>query len=137
MRSLKLWFAAAMAAVALVSAPIAAYAVNVSSNDGTGNQYVVSWMDHGANMTGNLKSIQGNKVYYAGTVVYDNWPDDNKGRYTSDTTSLTLVTRGGALGDWSGSFGDPYIDGVHVKICRNRPFVPDGCGSDSNTIRYP
>ncbi|MFL6107939.1 MAG: hypothetical protein ACJ72L_13335 [Marmoricola sp.] len=134
MKSWKLWVAGSAGAAMMLSAPVAAFAVNVSSDDGAGNQYVSSWLDHGANMYGNLKSIHGNKVYYAGTVVYDNWPDDNKGRYTSDTTSMSYVSRGGQLGGDS-SFGDPIIDGVHVKICRNRPYVPDGCGSDSNTIR--
>lgn len=118
---------------ALLSAPAGAIAVNVSSNDGSGTQSVSAWYGCGAYLVGKLKSTTGLPVYFNGATVYDNTEDAQQGRYVADTTSTTLVTRNGQLGPASGTCG---IDGVHMKVCRNLPNLPDPCGSWSSTIRH-
>ena len=123
------------AAVAMTVAPAAAFAVNVSSNDGSGTQSVSTWYRSGGYLKGTLKSTAGNPVYYNGELVIDNAVDVPWGRYTTDTTSTTGVQKPGQVGTTSSSF-DP-IDGIHVKVCRNRANVPDPCGGWSTTMRHP
>lgn len=61
----KMW--STLLAVAVIAGmPTAAYAVNASSNDGSGEQHVVSWTAIGANLTGYLKSTAGRPVYFQG-----------------------------------------------------------------------
>jgi hypothetical protein len=126
--------AAAAFVVALVSVPAGAIAVNVSSNDGSGTQTVAEWYGCGAYMTGSLKSTKGAPVYYNGAVVYDNDFDAAFGRYTTNTTSTSLVTKKGLLGD-NDPTGRCGADGVHMKVCKDVSLGPDPCGTWSATIR--
>lgn len=121
------------AALALMAAPAAAFAVNVSSNDGSGTQAVGKWYQCGAFMTGTLKSTKGQPVYYNGDTVYDHAVDTGWGRYTKDTKSLYPVTMRNQLGSTSSCLHP--ADGVHIKVCRNRNNLPDPCGSWATTIR--
>ncbi|MFY1649543.1 hypothetical protein ACN27J_01425 [Solwaraspora sp. WMMB762] len=122
-----------LTAIALF-APATALAVNVSSNDGSGVQNVSTWYSDGATLTGNLRSTSGNAVYYSGQVAINNCGDSTYGRYTSNTTSTTAVTRGGtisaSIGLWPCSF-----EGVKARVCRDINNLPDTCGSWSTTIR--
>lgn len=116
-------------ALALFAAPVAAYAVNVSSSDGFGYQSASTWYSDGAYMTGKLTSTHGDPVYYQGSVQYNNWPDCKVGRYTSDTRSTSAVTRGGnVIASASCSFDAPYTSGIRVKVCKNNNLSPDSCG---------
>jgi putative hemolysin len=117
-----------LAGLALAAAPVTAYAVNVSSNDGSGSQGVTSWYNNGASLSGSLRSTHGNPVYFSGVVVYDWQTDFRVGRYTSNTSTTYSVTRGGILSYVNGA------DGVKVQICRDRNNYPDPCGSYSSTM---
>lgn len=127
---------AVLAAVsAALSAPSVAYAVSVSSNDGSGTQSVSVWLRCGADMVGKLRSTHGDPVYYNGDEVIDNAIDIGVGRYTTDTTSTSYVSKGGTIGS-NNCTANP-IDGIHVKVCRNKSFFPDPCGSWAPVIRRP
>lgn len=126
------YLATVAAAAAFIAVPASAIAVNVSSNDGSGVQYAQTWYGCGSTTSGLLKSTAGNPVYYNGTAVYDGEADTNFGRYTSDTTSTTSVGRYGTIGTTSSGCG---IDGIKMKVCRNKNNLPDPCGSNSATIR--
>lgn len=117
-------------AASLVAAPTFALAVNVSSNDGSGIQYRTASFQTGADVTGNLKSTNGAPVYYQGLVNYP-FPCDNDfiGRYTSDTTSRTAVTRGGRIAGAPG-FGC-NAPKVNSRVARNVNNLPDPVGSYS------
>jgi len=119
----------ALVALLMTLVPGTAWAVGVSSDDGSGYQYVTSHGDQSFHSTGGLRSRSGNKVYFRGIVVYNNYPDYTCNRISSDTTSSTTVTRGGSC--WQMIPIPPSSDGAGWKICRNRPFFPDGCGSMS------
>lgn len=109
--------------------PTVAYAVNVSSSDGSGEQHVVSWTALGANLTGVLKSTAGKPVYYQGAATTYG---GNSGyeRYTGDVTSTSNVNVGG----WAG--GTVLVQtGVAVKVCRNITALPDTCGSSRGIPR--
>lgn len=114
----------AMVACALMSWPVAAHAVNVSSSDGSGVQYVTSWTSIGANLNGNLKSTVGRPVYYQGaaTVVGGNTGYE---RYTKDVTSTDKYV---GVGGWAGGVSVSKYTGVAVKVCRNVKALPDSCG---------
>ena len=111
--------------LAIAVVPTAAFAVAVSSGSGSGYQSVTQAYGNGWKATGKLKSTSGNKVYYQGKVVYDGTTDDKCGRYTSNTTSLTLVTRGGTCVETAFRLGT--ADAGAFKICRDIP-GPDLCG---------
>ncbi len=120
----------AVATVVLsLSIPATAYGVNVSSNDGSGTFGTTAWLVNGANVSGSLKSTLGNPVYQAGAVVFNRDTDDDRGRWSSDTSSTSSVTKTGSLTTSRSGW-----DGVHSKICRNRNNLPDPCGSWSTTI---
>lgn len=112
----------------LLAAPTAAYAVNVSSNDGSGTQSVDAWYPNGAMLKGSLRSTHGNPVYFSGQVVYDWEPDFIVGRYTSNTSSTSAVSRGGPVTYVNGA------DGAKARVCRDRANYPDPCGSWSSTM---
>ena len=116
--------------LSLVALPSAAYAVNVSSNDGSGTQSRTGSLSNGgATVTGSLRSTTGNTVYYAGRIQLPCGADDNTGRYSSNTSSTSLVTRGGSI---QGTFlHSCAADGVKSRICKVNNNLPDGCGSDS------
>lgn len=126
MRILK---SSAALALAFALAPTAAFAVNVSSNDGSGQQGVAEWYVNGARLTGTLKSTHGNPVYFAGHVIYDWAPDKTVGRYTTNTSSTSGASRGGIVADRNGA------DGVRVRICRDRNNLPDPCGDYSSDMK--
>lgn len=120
--------ASACAVAALVAVPTAASAINVSSNDGSGFANSLRWYNTGVQMGGSLKSTNGNAVYFSANLIYDGELDYLFGRYTTDTTSLSLVTRGGLAGFNTGS-SNPAVDGIKVRVCRNKSNLPDSCGS--------
>lgn len=130
---MKRLFATGASTLMLMAAPAAAFAVNVSSDDGSGTQSVNNWYEGGASLTGTLKSTAGNPVYYSGVRVYDNSLDENDGRYDSNVTSTTAVAHGGFLGTTANVA--TKLDGVKVRICRDRSGLPDPCGSYSATMR--
>lgn len=86
-------------------------------------------------MVGKLRSTHGDPVYYNGDEVIDNAIDIGVGRYTTDTTSTSYVSKGGTIGS-NNCTANP-IDGIHVKVCRNKSFFPDPCGSWAPVIRRP
>jgi len=123
MRVAKFISTAGFAALAFTALPLAAFAVNVSSNDGYGEQHSTHWYSDGAEVSGDLRSTHGDKVYYQGSVAYSLNIDYKVGRYTSDTSSTTAVTRGGTVRKGSGG-----LQGVRVKVCKNNSLSPDSCG---------
>ena len=86
--------------VGLVLMPAAAFAVNVSANDGNGEQHRTRSYSNGADVSGNLRSTSGKPVYYSGRVALSNCSDPSTGRYASNTTSTSYVTRGGTISYW-------------------------------------
>lgn len=123
---------AAAAVVAMI--PSAAWAVNVSSNSGSGAQKVTTGYAHGFKATGTLKSTSGHKVYYAGLVVYNYYTDEECGRYTSNTTSTSAVSIGGTCSD--GRVLPPTADAAKFRVCRDRTGLPDTCGSWSSKDNF-
>jgi len=126
---------AKIAAVAtlMTMLPAAAFAVKVSSNDGSGTQSKVESYANGADVTGTLRSTSAKGVYYSGKVALSSCEDKSTGRYTSNTTSTSAVTRGGTI-----TTGLPIgwpcgYQGVKSKVCRDITALPDACGSDSTT----
>lgn len=115
--------------VALGLMPASAYAVNVSSGSGSGTQSRVVTYSNGAKVDGELRSTQGNRVYYQGRVDLGGCNDVTVGRYSSNTTSTSDVDRGGTISTirYLCSF-----QGVRSKICRDISGAPDLCGSWSN-----
>ncbi len=110
--------------------PAAAYAVNVSSSDGSGTQSRTTTYNNGAVVSGNLKSTAEYPVYYQGRVDWPQWycSDSTVGRYSTDTTSTSAVTRGGIIAATPGAGCSSA--GVLSKVCRNKPnLTPDSCGS--------
>lgn len=119
------------AAVAIALLPAAAWAVNVSSNEGYGHQTASRRVD-GFYGAGLLTSTHGNPVYYFGRVVYDNNTDEDCGRYTADTVTGPVER----FGTCSGPLRFDTEDGAKMKICRNINNLPDSCGSWSATDRF-
>jgi hypothetical protein len=105
-------------------------AVTLSSNDGYGNQHWTSHGDQSFSGTGQLESTSGNPVYLRGVVVYNNYPDYTCDRISSNTTSPTLVTRGGSCAQLLSI--PPSADAAGWKICHDVTAFPDGCGSQKN-----
>jgi hypothetical protein len=120
--------------VLMLSLPATAYAVNVSSNDGSGTQTRTSTLNWGGDVTGKLKSTAGKSVYYSGRVAISGTvcPDLNVGRYSTNTSSLSLVDRGGRIFSTN---TDPRctFQGVKSRICTVKNNLPDPCGTDSST----
>lgn len=116
-----------------IAAPAGAWAVNVSSNDGNGTQNPTHWYSNGADLSGILRSTHGNPVYYSGKVDISLASDQTIGRYTSNTSSTSYVSRGGTVSYfpiiWPSEF-----QGVEARVCRDQSFVPDPCGSWSNRM---
>jgi hypothetical protein len=118
-------------ALALAAMPTAAYAVSVSSNDGSGTQYRTVSYSNGAKVSGTLRSTSGKKVGYNGKVAVSLCSDIDVGRYSETTTSVTAVTRGGTI---SALILPPCgFQGVESRVCTVRTLFPDACGSDSAT----
>ncbi|MGD9959258.1 hypothetical protein [Nocardioides sp.] len=127
---MKTLLAGAAASIFLLAAPTAAYAVGVSSGDGQGAQTVHDWHPCGLDTGGWLKSTDGHPVYFAGMTTWKNLiPDENVGRYTRSTTSADYVTRRGLIGSDRSCASHNSFTGVKVRICRDRPLMPDSCGS--------
>jgi len=119
--------------VIALAVPTSAFAVNVSSNNGNGTQSASRWYSNGADLTGQLRSTSGNAVYYSGLVAISNATDPEVGRYSTNTSSTSYVTRGGTVSYfpiiWPSSF-----QGVKARVCRDINALPDTCGSWSSTI---
>lgn len=130
---MKTTFASICLAISLAATPLTAFAISASSNDGSATHRVVRWFEGGANMSGRVKSTSGSPVYLGGMSVYNRRLDEHHGRYTTDTRSRTWVLRSGRIGV-AGNVGI-RMDGVKFRVCRNRSYMPDPCGSWSRTIR--
>jgi hypothetical protein len=111
--------------------PASAYAVSVSSDSGSGEQYRVKTYNNGAGVSGTLRSTRGDNVYYAGTVDLSNCSDPGIGRYSSSTTSRSYVTRGGTIAYFPLTFPCGF-QGVRSRVCREIVVLPDSCGSLSS-----
>lgn len=112
--------------VALALLPGSAYAVNVSSSNGSGVQYRTVTYSNGAKVDGDLKSTQGYAVYYQGVVDLGGCNDVTVGRYASNVTSLSPVQRSGTIATTLGPFCS--FQGVRSKVCRDISGAPDLCG---------
>jgi hypothetical protein len=112
--------------------PASAYAVSVSSSNGSGTQYRTTSYGNGAAVNGDLKSTQGYAVYYQGRVDLGGCNDVTVGRYASNVTSLTPVQRSGTIATTKGPFCS--FQGVRSKVCRDISGAPDSCGGWS--LRY-
>lgn len=116
-------------ATLMISAPAAAFAVNVSSGDGSGTQYRQIPYNNGAYVNGFLKSAGGSAVYYSGKVVWQNWFCTNTtvGKYTAITTSRSSVVRSGYIA----AMPSPGCSSTKVqsRVCRDLQFLPDPCGA--------
>lgn len=117
-------------AVIILIVPSAALAVSASSGDGNGSQNVTSWHLRYWTATGNLRSAAGRPVYPSGKVEVGG-PDQVCGRYASDTTSRSYVTRGGSC-NAGGGF---QVQGMQWRVCRNINNAPDSCGGWSASIK--
>lgn len=120
-------FSIAAVTASLVVAPAFAMAVGVSSNDGSGVQNRVTSFQTGADVSGNLRSTAGGRVYYEGKVNYASpCGDDAIGRYTSNTTSTTAVSSGGRITGQPGfGCGAPK---VNSRISKDLTGLPDPSG---------
>lgn len=115
-----------------LAAPAGALAVNVSSDDGNGYQNPSTWYANGATLSGALRSTSGDSVYYSGRVNISLSSDVTVGRYTSNTSSTSYVSRGG---DVTAVFTPPSsLQGVRARVCRDVSFAPDPCGSWSSQM---
>jgi hypothetical protein len=122
----------------LLAGPTTAFAVNVSSGDGSGTQSASKWYScGGAYLGGYLRSTNGDRVYYNGAVVYDGATGDEQyGRYTGYVTSKTAVAVRGQIGPARNGCQLPP-DGAHVKVCRDKTLWPDPCGGWSQKMKSP
>lgn len=118
-----------MLTLLMVGSPVAAEAVSVSSAHGVGTQYREKSYNNGAKVTGKLRvKVAGNiKVYYEGRV---DWPsaacaDKTIGRYSSNTASKTLTTRGGTISMFAGTCKNAK---VKSRISRDITNAPDPSG---------
>ncbi len=112
-------------AAAICLMPTAAFAVSVSSGSGSGSQTRTASYSDGAAVSGTLKSTSGNAVYYQGIVDLGGCNDVGVGRYSTNTSSTSSVTRGGTI---STAKGLCSFQGVRSKICRDISGAPDLCG---------
>lgn len=124
---------ATIVAMVVLACPALAYGVTVSHDYGDGWQSVTSGRDYGWTATGKLRSYAG-PVYFAGNVVYDNAPDKRCGRYTSNTSSSSYVTKGGTCDKRSIPFAN--ADAAKFQICTDEYLWPDDCASWSRTDRF-
>ncbi len=115
-------------AAVVVAMPAAAFGVSVSSGEGQGWQTVATKYSNGASTNGELRSINGNPVYYRGLVDWKQLTcsDSDVGRYTSNTTSMNNVGRNGLIATASGAFCSSQ--GVKSRVCRDVSLLPDPCG---------
>lgn len=116
-------------ALTMMAMPAAAYAVNVSANDGSGTQYRTVSYSNGAKVSGTLRSTSGKKVGYNGKVAVSLCSDIDVGRYSINTTSTTAVTAGGTISTLI--YPPCGFQGVKSAVCTVRTLFPDACGSDS------
>lgn len=114
--------------IGLAVMPTAAYAVNVSSSDGSGVQNRTASYSNGAFADGTLRSTAGRPVYYQGELDLNNCGDPYTGRYTGDVTSTSGVAAGGYI---TGTVGGCGLQGVKTRVCKNVNLAPDVCGPDS------
>lgn len=117
--------------VALLLTPASAYAVSVSSDDGSGTQSRTKSYANGATVSGQLKSTHGSPVYYSGKVNIARCSDSEGKRYTTSTTSKVGVTRGGTISAFIGVYPCKFA-GVNSRVCKYKKYVPDPCGAWSN-----
>jgi hypothetical protein len=108
--------------------PTAAFAVVVSSGDGSGTQYRAASYSNGAYADGYLRSSAGNPVYYSGKLDLNNCTDPSTGRYTGDVRTTSGIAAGGAIRGDTRTCG---LQGVKARVCRNVNNLPDPCGPDS------
>jgi hypothetical protein len=108
--------------------PAAAFAVNVSSGDGSGEQHRTATFSNGAQADGSLRSTSGSPVYYEGKLDLNNCSDPYTGRYTGDVRSTSGMAAGGTI---SGFPGACNVQGVKARVCKNVNLAPDSCGPDS------
>ena len=116
---------------AVLVIPTTAYAVNLSSNDGNGNQHVIDHGDQSFASTGWLRSTTGEPVYFRGIVVYNHYTDYTcnrlSGANNGNVTQRTYQARGGTCAQLLSI--PPSADAAAWKICHYRRILPDGCGS--------
>ena len=110
----------------LILVPTSAYAVNVSSEDGSGEQHSTARHGNGATVDGKLRSTDGDAVYYQGRVVWGRCSDSGGERYTGNTRSRSSIKAGGQILALPG-IGCRF-DGVQSKVCRDISHRPDPCG---------
>ncbi|MGL5824421.1 MAG: hypothetical protein ACRCYU_06230 [Nocardioides sp.] len=124
------WVQAVVVGVSVAVIPAAAYAVGVSSNDGSGSQSVTKEYNNGWEASGTLRSTSGDRVYFSGRVVYNFYSDAYCGRYTRNTSDTSGVSRGGSCSHIP--YPGPSADGARFQVCRDRRYRPDPCGSWSS-----
>jgi hypothetical protein len=117
--------------VLFFSLPTAAYAVSVSSNDGSGMQRRDTAWSNGASVYGDLQSTSGKAVYYAGRVAFGGCTDPSTGRYGANVTQTTPQYRQGIIQAYK-PVGCSF-QGVKSRICTVKDNLPDPCGTDSLT----
>jgi len=118
--------------IALAVMPASAYAVNVSSSDGSGSQQAIVTYNNGKEVGGLLRSTTGNAVYYQGRINWANCTDTTTGRYSTNVTTYIDQRRGGNI---VGGFpASCTLQGVRSKICKVNSGLPDSCGAES--LRY-
>jgi hypothetical protein len=126
----------AAGAGALIMAPTAAFAatsIGYSSGQGVGTGSI-SWTGtKNFNYNVNVCSVNGNNVYTQYKGVRDNFPDTNGIRMHGDTSACSQHF----VGSVSGSTGSLAWSGAAFKICQDKSFEPDSCGSYSTTYRRP
>lgn len=122
-------------ALALSTAPAAAYGVYVTSYHGNGSQYRNYSANNGAGVNGNLKSVQGYPVYYEGKI---NWARDircpsstNDGRYTGNITSRSAYPADGYISTGFPS-GNCISTSVNSRVSRDITAAPDPSGNWSS-----
>lgn len=113
-------------AVGLALVPGTAYATNVSSNDGSGDQHLTAEYSNGWRATGTLRSTRGDPVYYSGKIVFNFSTDEYCGRYTGDVKQKYAVAAGGTC---TVSPGIPSADAAEYRVCKNVNNLPDPCGA--------
>jgi hypothetical protein len=117
--------------VGLAFMPTVAFAVNVSSGDGSGEQHRTASFSNGAFADGTLRSTAGSPVYYEGKLDLNNCGDPYTGRYTGDVRSTSSIAAGGTISGFTSGCG---LQGVKTRVCKNVNLAPDVCGPDSVTF---
>lgn len=124
--------AAAFAAVLLAIPTTSAIAVNVSSGQGSGYQVATKSWSNGKTVNGSLRSYYGAPVFYSGRVNLRNGGGSTGAmRYTENVTRRSAKKVGGTI---TGIFGRwTPMSGVQSRVCHDRPYMPDDCGSFSSS----